>query len=282
MPSYLEDIYDDFEDYEEFSESEHDYEELRILLAPEYADLPPEELEELFEQTLGMYPEDVEDFLKDLGRGLRSVGKAVAPALPAVGTVVGTAFGGPVGGAVGGIAGRAAGGALTPQRPPRRPVRRPRSVSPPPQPPIAPAAPATAQLLQVLARPEVLQALMSMLLGPSGRRHVPVAGTPVPVGAFTNLLGVLANRAAAEYNVLAAPSGEDIPRYLLDVNGEFLVDPAVPEERAAVLLGLLEIAEQEEAAYELYEAELAEEFEDDLGSFAEDVLDLMDAYFDED
>jgi hypothetical protein len=112
-----------------------------------------------------------------------------------------------------------------------------------------------------------------------------VGGTPVPPAAFANLLGVLANRAAAEYNALVTPSGEDIPRYLLDANGEFVVDPAVPEERAAALLALLEQADWEEPAYDVWEDDWVtyQEIQDALEETDEefyDALDLTQVYAD--
>src|SRR5262249_51795861 len=57
---------------------------------------------------------------------------------------------------------------------------------------------------------------------------------------FANLLKVLADQAAMQHNALTSPTGEDIPRYLLNNKGEFLCDPTVEEQRAAVLLGHLE------------------------------------------
>ncbi|MCI0394335.1 MAG: hypothetical protein L0332_07025 [Chloroflexi bacterium] len=101
------------------------------------------------------------------------------------------------------------------------------------------ASPGAARLLSVLYRPEVLQALVMMLMGNSGHSHVKVGDTPVPVGAFANMLGSLAGQAAAEYHTARPQYSEDVPTYLFDSDGELFCDPAVPEERAAVLLHLL-------------------------------------------
>lgn len=74
MPRYAADIDDDeFENYEFFEEDA--YPEIRGILAPEYAGLSPEELEDLFEQSVGIHPEDLEISLNDIGRGLTSVGR---------------------------------------------------------------------------------------------------------------------------------------------------------------------------------------------------------------
>jgi hypothetical protein len=69
-------------------------------------------------------------------------------------------------------------------------------------------------------------------------------GTEVPLGAFTNLLNTLAGRAAQEADALAVESDERASSYLLDSEGRFLCDPAVPAQRADVLLQLLEREEE--------------------------------------
>jgi hypothetical protein len=154
--------------------------------------------------------------------------------------VLGTAIGGPLGGAVGGSLGQVAGGAIGVAPPGGTPAG-PRSA------PAAPGSPAAAQLLQLISRPEVLQALLSLALGRAGRGEIPVGSTPVPPAAFANLIGTLANQAAAEHHALGAHDGEAVPTYLLDHEGGLAVDPAVPAQRAARLLEVLEQAAREEA-----------------------------------
>ena len=61
-----------------------------------------------------------------------------------------------------------------------------------------PSGSAAADLIGLLDRPELAQALGAMLLGPYGRTtEFPVGDVPVPTGAFTNLLDVLASQAGA-------------------------------------------------------------------------------------
>ena len=213
------------------------YKGIREVLAPEYRELPAEQIEALVRSTLGdVDPEDVDDFLGTLKKVGGFVAKAAPSVLPVAGTVVGTAFGGPLGATLGGtlgsLAGKAVGGAAGPG--PRR--GRPGLAAAP----AAGGSPAAGQLLALLNRPEIIQALMAMLMGPAGRSHVPVGGTAVPVGAVANLVGTLANQAAAEHNAAVAWEGESSQGWLLDARGEFLVDPAVPEERAERLLQLLQ------------------------------------------
>lgn len=105
--------------------------------------------------------------------------------------------------------------------------------------PSAPS-PAAAQLLKVLYRPEMLQALVMMLVGNNGPGHVKVGDTPVPAAAFANLLGSLAGQAAAENYRVAPAYSEEIPSYLLNHRGELIGDPTAPEDHAAALFHLLE------------------------------------------
>jgi hypothetical protein len=143
-------------------------------------------------------------------------------------------------------------------------------------------SPAAGQLLQTMFRPETLQALISMLIGQAGRQNIPVGNTQVPVGAFTNLLSVLANQAAAEYNAGSANTYAEqrYPRYLENYAGEAYGDPAVPEHRAEALLELFrESAPEQDEAYSSGRAarrpahELAREMDEMY-----DAMDLSELY----
>lgn len=233
--------------------------ELRKCLAPEYRHLPTEYLEQIIEQSFGegVSPEDVESFFSDIGKfashAAKGVGKALPAVLPVAGTVVGTAFGGPLGGALGGALGSVAGSAVGSAVQGKKVLP---SIKKAARPALATAAQtaggaikgmipgaaggAAAQLLNTLAQPKVLQGLQSLALGQLGNQSIPVAGTQVPVGAIANLIGSLANQAVAEQQTFYAYEAEAIPTYLLNSEGYPIVDPAVPEQRAAALLNLLQ------------------------------------------
>jgi hypothetical protein len=125
--------------------------------------------------------------------------------------------------------------------------------------------PAASQLLQTVLRPETLQALVSMAMGPTGKPNVSVGGTPVPVAAFSNLIGTLAGRAEAESRAAEAMARESVPAYLQDYAGEAKGDPAVAESRAEALFELLEASESGEAA----EAGESAEYGEASGEWAE-------------
>jgi hypothetical protein len=203
--------------------------------------LPDEALEERLANALGADAveglNDVEDFLGTLAQ----IGQAIVKALPVVLPVVGSVLG-PVGAVAGGAAGSAIGvatqaGPPATAKPPagsRRSGRRRR-----PQ-PVPAGSPAAAQLLALLFRPEIQQALVAMILGDLGRRTVRAGDTPVPVAAFVNLLGVLAQQAALEYGAAVDLDGEAVPRYLLTDSGEAVCDLAVPEARATRVWNLMQ------------------------------------------
>jgi len=135
-------------------------------------------------------------------------------------------------------------------------------------------APAAGQLLNLLGKPEVMQALQAMLLSPIGRPTVPVAGTPVALAAFTNLLGLLANQAQAQFTASAAPQTATIPEYLVESNGEYRCDPADPTQRAEVLWELLQqSSEQADDEFDTVDGlvleETYDEFSDEI-EFADD------------
>lgn len=243
-----------------------DYPHLREALDDRFASLPPEEIEQLVAEVFGprVEAEDVENVFASIGRALGGLGSTignvvsqaapyVARALPgaATGAATGAALGplGALGGALIGGLGSLLGGPGGAPAGPAPPAAAPAPA--PARPAVSPVAaitsgPAAGQLLSAIARPETLQALMAMLMGQAGRPTVPVGpqGTPVGLGAFTNLLGVLANQASAELRTLVGDSDEGVPRYLME-HAE--LDPAVPEHQAAALYTLFREADRAEA-----------------------------------
>jgi hypothetical protein len=225
------------------------YPELRELLAPELAGLAPEHLADLFARGGGS-AEDLESFWSSFKEIGGQVGGVLKNALPGVvqGAKAGMALG-PLGALAGAVAGgtlsaatRSSGGGEKAARlagggAPAGAVAA-----------LAGGSPAAARLLQMITRPELVKALVGMALGGAGLQQVPVGGMPVPVGAFTNLLGTLSQTAAAEYHERVAGEAVGLPLYLLNDAGELIVDPADPVERAGVLLRLFEADPGGEAA----------------------------------
>ena len=237
---------------ENLAELEDVYDGIRELLAPQYADLPADQLDARLGAILGeMSPDDLENFwqsVKKFGKRAMPVLQRALPVVQAALPLVGGPLGGLAAGALGAI-----------QSATRRPVRTTHVPAPPvgggipmPEPVPPPTAgggsPAAAQLLQLINRPEVQQALLAMIMGPAGTRNVSAGDTPVPVAAVANTLGVLANQAAAEYHQVVSGEGGGTPLYVLDNAGEFVCDVANPVERAGVVLTRFAAADAAERA----------------------------------
>jgi hypothetical protein len=260
-------------DFDEGEFVENPYIEIREILAPPYHKLPSKDIEQMLERA-DISAEDLENFLgtlKDIGRGVVNVLPQVLPGA-IQGATAGAALGpwGALGGALLGGLGGALGGGQRPGQPTPPPQVAPQM--PLPQMPGTP--PAAAQLLTTMFHPQVLQALMAMLLGQIGRQNIPVGATQVPVGAFTNALGVMANQAATEYNAAVTASGGNVPAYLVGFAGEVSGDPALPEYRAARLMELLQEADREQ-----YRPDSEDVFR--RYAHAEDAPDISDEIYDE-
>jgi hypothetical protein len=237
---------------------QEEYPAVNRALAPQYRALPREQVEGILAGTFGegFGLDEAEGFFDDIGRTLGNVARTAAPvlqrALPGIvsGAAGGAALGpfGALGGALlGGLGGALGGGG-----------RQAPTAGPPGSPAPAPTAAAgptgaIGQLLAVLGSPTTQRALSSMMLGGAGS---PTVGTPggrqLPVAAITNLLGMLASRASAEWEALvpaAEPEGA----------GETL-SLAAPEARAEWVLGqLAPIEAAPEDAAEARGAEVSEE-----------------------
>jgi hypothetical protein len=212
-------------------------EALRWSIRPEDTDVSQEELVELVDSALEELPEGTaEDFMKSLG----SIGKAIAPALqraaPSIvqGAATGASVGGPWGALVGagvGLGKGVAGGPPKPAAPPPSAGKPAVSTLP-----TGPAAAAT--LLSLLQNPAVQRALVSQVLGASGSPKVTTAsGTDVPRAAINGLLAQLLANASEG---LDESESEDEQAYLQDDSGEYLIDPASPEQQGALVLARLQ------------------------------------------
>lgn len=225
---------------------------LRKVLNPEFAQLSDSEIAILLDQILGrMSPEEVEGFwdtLNKVGRAVGGVAKQVAPtALPIAGTALGAYLGGPMGAQIGSRLGQM-GGQIIGGRKPSAPVGPQRPSVSPVAPPLPPRATSTVnQLMALIQNPLFLKSLLGQVLGSAGRQSVPVGpqGATAPFGAFMNALGSLASMAASEAQV--DDESVEAFAYLQDEEGNFLVDPANPDERAQRLLEILSEAQQDEA-----------------------------------
>lgn len=135
---------------------------------------------------------------------------------------------------------------------------------------------ASSQLIALLSRPETLQALLAMTMGQSGRRNLEIGGRQVPVAAIANLLSTLAQQTVSQQHAVVAGESTETPEYLLDDYGDYVCDPMDAEERATVLLGLLNEQAYKEQVDDEQIKNLQDEIEDD------DIEDEFYEIYDED
>jgi hypothetical protein len=252
------------------------YPHLRAQLGGEFAERSDERIEAALEK-LGMDAEAAEGFFSDLGKFASSAGQSILKAapsiLPVAGSVAGTFLGGPLGASIGGqlgsLAGQAVGGA-TGQRSGGPAFNLGGLLSG------FGGSSAAGQMLQTILKPQTLQAVASMAMGGLGKPNVSVGGTQVPVGAFGNLLKVLAGRMEAEYNASIASSRKDTPTYMQDYAGEAKGDPAIPDHRAEALFELLSAESGGESAEWAEQSESESEMEAMQAEY--DALELAELY----
>jgi hypothetical protein len=108
----------------------------------------------------------------------------------------------------------------------------------------------------ILGNPQFQQALQSSaIMGAAAPRTVqlPVPATQptlhmrsvsIPMGAVMNAISALAGQSMTELNASTREDEPEVPSYLVDAEGEFIVDPANPEERAALVAHLFRVSNE--------------------------------------
>jgi hypothetical protein len=271
-------------------------------MGPQRELLDDADIEDLLADVLpDAAPQDIESFAKEFQKFGKHVAPVAQKALPGAiqGAVTGATVAGPWGAVAGAVGGGVAGAVSSrPAVASPRPAAAPTAPTRPARPVAAaasarqgtvtkarittpvviatappPAAPATAQLLTLLSRPETVHALQALLLANLGRATVQVGPRAVPAAEFANAIAETAAQAAAE----AAPYlGTELPEHLLTDDGELRVDVVNPAERAALLVGDLVAIGESEAA----EAEQAEGIGPSWGEADEETeeTDPLDSY----
>jgi hypothetical protein len=256
--------------------------EVAEVLAPSLSHLPVEDVETLLRLQLGV--ESIESFgnaFRKLKRSasqvtravpaampaIRSLTRSAAPLLPVAGQVAGAMIGGPAGAMIGGAAGKMAGQALGGGA--AQPIRGVPGVGAPA--PLIPGMPASAKLINILGRPEIINALTSMALGPVGNPQAAVGGRQIPVAAIANLVGSLAQQAVEEYRLTTSGAGEPMPDYLTEGSGTPSCDVGDSDERAQILYELVTSADafptrpMARRSRATFEAEWLEDWESEAG-----------------
>jgi hypothetical protein len=121
--------------------------------------------------------------------------------------------------------------------------------APPPQPD------ALGLLRTILTNPQLQQALQSAPAFGAAARSValPVPSpaapqrarqVPIPLGAVMNAIAALAGQSMTELNENMSEEEPEIPSYLVDDDGNFIVDPASPDDRAALVAHWFRVSEE--------------------------------------
>ena len=214
---------------------------LRQCVRPELAGMPAEDLEQIVDTSISGVPANIaEDFLSAFGSLAKAVGPTLQRAAPGVaqGAATGASVGGPWGALIGAGAGLAS-SALSGRGRPSTPAPAPAApITPPASPALPTGQAAAATLIGLLQNPTVQQALVSQVLGAAGRQQVPMAsGASLPRGAINSLLTQLLANSTEGLDESESISEQS---YLQGESGEYLIDPASPEQHAAVVLSHLQ------------------------------------------
>jgi hypothetical protein len=241
--------------------SQSELQALRRCVRSDISGMPDDAIEQALDESLAeLSPPTTEDFLKTLG----SLGKAVTPTLeraaPSIvqGATTGATVGGPWGALIGAGVGLASSATSKPGTAPNAgkaaPPVAPSTAAPttptpstgavgstgatPFQAPTLPAGQsAAATVLALLDNPVIRNSLLSQVLGSAGTQQVQTpSGVNVPRAAINSLLTQLLASASEQL-----PESESVIEqdYLLDETGEYIVDPAAPEQHAALVLSYL-------------------------------------------
>jgi len=152
----------------------------------------------------------------------------------------------------------------------------------------APQADGLGLLRLILTNPRFQQTLqLASSMGAAGPRAVslpvPVVSQPqqrralqIPLGAVMNAVALLARQSMTELNASTREDEPAVPSYLVDEQGEFIVNPADPDARASLVAQWFQLSEQAELADEAERAEQAAESTESHETDAE--MDESDAW----
>lgn len=102
----------------------------------------------------------------------------------------------------------------------------------------------------ILTNPQLQQTLQTQAAPRAVTLRMPVAGVPgaarpaqIPLGAVMNAIALLAGQSMTELNEFVSEEEPEVPEYLVDDNGDFIVDPGSADDRAALVAHLFRVDE---------------------------------------
>lgn len=179
-----------------------------------------------------------------LSQSRNSTARAVGSGIGQAGGLVSAVRGGGPAGALGALA--SVGGGIAGQTPQGRALRATMAGRAPAQGQVptgmgAAGGSSANALAGLLARPELLQSLLSSLLGSAGRRQVPVGGQDIPVHQMLGTLSTVARRAASEAAEFD-PNADHTSPGLLAASEALGMETEDAESRADAVLTMLALA----------------------------------------
>jgi hypothetical protein len=126
----------------------------------------------------------------------------------------------------------------------------------------------------ILANPNLQRTLQSAQMTGTAPRTVelpvPVATAssrprpvPIPLGAVMNAIVALAGQSMTELNESTPEDDPEVPSYLVGDDGDFLVDPGSPNDRAALVAYLFRLSDEAERDRNGRRSEQEDESEDE-------------------
>jgi hypothetical protein len=130
-----------------------------------------------------------------------------------------------------------------------------------------PPTQALEMLRVIVANPQFQQALQQTATsGAAAPRAVtlPVpASTPsgptrpveIPLGAVMNAIAALAGQSMTDLNAMTTEDDPEVPSYLVSDDGDFIVDPASPDDRAALVSHLFCVSDHAQRIHDAWASE---------------------------
>jgi hypothetical protein len=149
------------------------------------------------------------------------------------------------------------------------------------QPAAVPQQNAMALLSLILSNPQLQRTLQTAhgtgVAPRSVQLPVPSTAAPtrtrqvqIPLGAVMNALTALAGQAMTELNESTPEDDPEMPSYLVGDDGDFLVDPASPNDRAALVALLFRLSDEAQRTGDVGPDEMESEMENEMEDEASD------------
>ena len=122
--------------------------------------------------------------------------------------------------------------------------------------PGSPQADGLALLRLILLNPQFQQALNQAVTGsnvppPPVTLPVPAVEPPsrlrpvdIPLGAVLNAISALTGPAMMQLNARTSEEDPEVPAYLVSEEGEFVVEPSSPDDRASLVVHMFEVSDE--------------------------------------